>query len=159
MGRIKLPLTVGVDPLATTQIIEYIEVNEDISHNVILGRPVPKEFRVITSIYHFLMKFPTPNGVGYVKSFQYESRKCYNKEVRAAEKADRLNLIEEKSYKEVLTRSFSKEAVKFKRPCAMHSRWWNSYKNTYKRLQFFFGGGGGSTTNGVDVGSFHEWSQ
>ena len=38
VGRVKLPITLGVEPLATTQVAEFMIVNEDISYNRILGR-------------------------------------------------------------------------------------------------------------------------
>ena len=31
VGRVRLPITLGVEPLATTQIAEFMIVNEDIS--------------------------------------------------------------------------------------------------------------------------------
>lgn len=83
-GRIKLPLTLGEDPIMATQVMEFMVVNEDISHNTILGRPVLKDFRMVTSIYHFFVKFPTPSGVGCIKGCQSESLECYNKVVQVA---------------------------------------------------------------------------
>ena len=89
VGKIKLPMTLGEGPLSVTQMIEFMVVNEDISYNVIMGRPSLMEMRVVTSIYYLVMKFPTPNGTGCVRGYQYESRECYSKAIQATEKSSR----------------------------------------------------------------------
>lgn len=53
MGKVKLPLTLGAESMAITQITEFMVVYEDISYKTILGKPVLREFKVVTSIYHF----------------------------------------------------------------------------------------------------------
>ena len=70
VGRVRLPITLGVEPRAVTQVAEFMVVNEDISYNGILGRPILRDMRIVTSIYHLSMKFPTPNGVGCVRGCQ-----------------------------------------------------------------------------------------
>ncbi|XP_063935619.1 uncharacterized protein LOC135147089 [Daucus carota subsp. sativus] len=87
IGRVRLPITLGVEPLATTQVAEFMIVNEDISYNGILGRPIVRHMRIVTSIYHLSMKFPTPNGVGCVQGCQADSRECYSRALRSAVKA------------------------------------------------------------------------
>ena len=86
-GRVSLPITLGMVPLATTQVAEFMIVNEDISYNGILCRPILKKMRVVTSIYHLSMKFPTPNGVGCVRECQADSRECYSMVLSSAEKS------------------------------------------------------------------------
>lgn len=76
VGRVKLSITLGVESVATTHVAEFMIVNEDISYNGILGRPILKEMRVVTSIYHLSMKFPTPNGIGCIRGCQADSREC-----------------------------------------------------------------------------------
>ena len=39
-GRVRLPITLGGEPLTTIQVAEFMIVNEDISYNGILGRPI-----------------------------------------------------------------------------------------------------------------------
>ena len=63
----RLSITLGVEPLATTQVVEFMIVNEDIPYNGILGRSILRDMRKFTSIYHLSMKFPTPNRVGCVR--------------------------------------------------------------------------------------------
>lgn len=73
VGRVKLLITLGVEPSATTQVVEFMIVNE--------------EMRVVTSMYHLSIKFPTPNGVGCVRGCQADSRECYSRALSPAEKA------------------------------------------------------------------------
>lgn len=61
-------------------------LDQDSTHNTLLGWPFLKEMKVITSIYHIYMKFHTPKRVGCVKGYQYESRECYNRAVKEFDK-------------------------------------------------------------------------
>ena len=88
-GSIKLPVTLGEGPLSTTQVAEWLVVNQYSALNVVIGRPILKEMRIVTSIYHMSMKFPTPKGVGCVKGCQYNSRDCYNKAIHLGERRNR----------------------------------------------------------------------
>lgn len=83
--------------MTTTQVMDFVIVNEDISYNGILGRPLLKEMMVITSIYHLYMKFPTPEGIGCLKGCQFESRQCYMNAIRLAEKLNRHLLLMDES--------------------------------------------------------------
>nr|XP_017225259.1 PREDICTED: uncharacterized protein LOC108201488 [Daucus carota subsp. sativus] len=76
-GTIRLPVTLGEAPRAATQIAEFVIIDHPSAHNALMGRPLLKDMRIITSIYHLTLKFPTPGGVGCVKGSQYESRDCY----------------------------------------------------------------------------------
>ncbi|XP_074326905.1 uncharacterized protein LOC141664850 [Apium graveolens] len=67
MGSIRLPCTLGESPLSVTKMLEFKVLNQESSHNVLLGRPFLREMRVITSIHHLTIKFPMPNGVGSIK--------------------------------------------------------------------------------------------
>lgn len=81
-GIIRLPLTIGEEPFSTTQIIEFMMVDQESSHNALLGRPLLKDMRVIIYIHHLSMKFPTPNGIDCIRGCQEDSRECYNKSVQ-----------------------------------------------------------------------------
>ncbi|XP_074374786.1 uncharacterized protein LOC141715207 [Apium graveolens] len=74
MGSIRLPCTLGESLLSVIKMLEFKVLNDESSHNVLLGRPFLREMRVITFIHHLTNKFPTPNGVGSVKGSQYDSR-------------------------------------------------------------------------------------
>ena len=68
----------------------FLVVDCPLAFNAVLGRPTLKELRAITSIYHLLMKFPTPNRIGQVSSCQSEARECYNRSLRTMEKDKKL---------------------------------------------------------------------
>ncbi|XP_074336100.1 uncharacterized protein LOC141673268 [Apium graveolens] len=82
MGSVRLPVTLGEGALSVTQIIDFKVLDQDSAHNVLVGRPWLRAFRVITSIHHLMIKFPTPNRVGSLRGSQYESRDCYHKAVK-----------------------------------------------------------------------------
>ncbi|XP_074324376.1 uncharacterized protein LOC141661291 [Apium graveolens] len=89
MGSIRLPCTLGESPLSVTKMLEFKVLNQESSHNVLLGRPFLREMKVVTSIHHLTIKFPTPNGVGSIKGSQYDSRECYKQAMRGFRKDSR----------------------------------------------------------------------
>ncbi|XP_074336725.1 uncharacterized protein LOC141673896 [Apium graveolens] len=84
-GIIRLPITIGEEPYVATHIAMFTVVDQPCAYNVIVGRPLMRAMRMVISIHHITVKFPTPTGVGFLKSCQYESRVCYNQALRAAE--------------------------------------------------------------------------
>ncbi|XP_074328326.1 uncharacterized protein LOC141666231 [Apium graveolens] len=82
IGSIRLPVILGKGTPSVSQMIEFKVLDQDFVHNVLVGRPWLQAFRVITSIHHLMIKFPTPNGVGSLRGSQYESRDCYHKAVK-----------------------------------------------------------------------------
>ncbi|XP_074375206.1 uncharacterized protein LOC141716962 [Apium graveolens] len=82
MGSVRLPVTLGEGAMSVTQMIDFKVLDQDSAHNMLVGRPWLRAFRVITSIHHLMIKFPTPNGVRSLKGSQYESRNCYHKAVK-----------------------------------------------------------------------------
>ncbi|XP_074374144.1 uncharacterized protein LOC141714528 [Apium graveolens] len=86
MGSIRLPCTLGESPLSVTKMLEFKVLNQESSHNVLLGRPFLREMRVITSIRHLTIKFLTPNGVGSIRGSQYDSRECYRQAMKGFRK-------------------------------------------------------------------------
>ncbi|XP_075479303.1 uncharacterized protein LOC142520186 [Primulina tabacum] len=59
------------------------------SYNIILGRSVMNELKVIASTYHQKIKFSVRNQVGEVRGDQPSSRKCYGETVRVNQKKAR----------------------------------------------------------------------
>ena len=47
------------------------------AYNAILGRLTLNSWKVITSTYHLMIKFPTEYGVGEVQGDQVTACKCY----------------------------------------------------------------------------------
>ncbi|KAK1363262.1 hypothetical protein POM88_038823 [Heracleum sosnowskyi] len=88
-GTIRLPLTLGEGTLSATQVFDFLVVDQPTHYNALLGRPVLKEMRIVTSIYHLSMKFPTPTGVGCIKGCQYDSRDCYSRMIRSSRKGSK----------------------------------------------------------------------
>ncbi|XP_074337040.1 uncharacterized protein LOC141674218 [Apium graveolens] len=84
-GTIRLPVTIGEEPHVATQIAMFTVVDQPCAYNVIVGRPLMRAMRMVTSVHHTTIKFPTPTGIGILKSCQYESRVCYNQALKAAE--------------------------------------------------------------------------
>ena len=78
MGVITLPLTVGEYPRESYVMADFLVIDQPSPFNAVLGRPALKALKAITSIYHLLLKFPTPNRVGQVRGNQEEARRCYN---------------------------------------------------------------------------------
>ncbi|XP_074323313.1 uncharacterized protein LOC141660245 [Apium graveolens] len=82
MGSIRLPFTLGESPISITKMLEFKVLNQESSHNMLLGRPFLREMRVINFIHHLTINFPTPNGVGSIKGSQYDSRECYRQAMK-----------------------------------------------------------------------------
>lgn len=82
-GTISLPVTLG-DSNEMTKITEFLVVDCPSAFNGILGRPLLRNFKAVTSIYHLKIKFPTPTGIGEVNKSQRVSRDCYVRAVQMA---------------------------------------------------------------------------
>ena len=67
MGVITLPMTMGEYPRQSCVMADFLVIDQPSTFNVVLGRPSLRSLKAITNIYHLLMKFPTPNGVGKVQ--------------------------------------------------------------------------------------------
>nr|XP_017228021.1 PREDICTED: uncharacterized protein LOC108203549 [Daucus carota subsp. sativus] len=81
-GTIRLPVILGEAPRTATQISEFVIIDHPSAHNALMGRPLLKDMKIVTSIYHLTLKFPTPGGVGCVMGSQYESRDCYGRSLK-----------------------------------------------------------------------------
>ena len=63
---IKLSVIVGDHPRMWTVVIEFLAVDCSLAFNGVIGRPLLKALRVVTSIYCLTMKFSTVMGTGQV---------------------------------------------------------------------------------------------
>ena len=86
----QLAVMVGEHLKVSTVVVEFLMVDCPSVVNGIIGRPILKALKVITLIYHLTMKFPTAEGMGQVRGSQYDSKECYNKSLRLAEKERKL---------------------------------------------------------------------
>ncbi|VFQ70740.1 unnamed protein product, partial [Cuscuta campestris] len=57
--------------------IEFMVVQLDCAHHLILGRPGLEDLECVISPVHLCLKFNTPTGVGVAKGNQSLSRSCY----------------------------------------------------------------------------------
>ena len=95
VGVITLPLMVGEYPRESCVMADFLVIDQPSAFNAVLGRPSLRALKAITSIYHFWIKFPIPNGVGEVRGNQEEARMCYNQAVRSASKPRQVNVVDQ----------------------------------------------------------------
>ena len=86
----KLATTVGEHPWVSIVVIDFFVVDCPSTINGIIGRPLLKALKAITSTYHLTIKFPTAKGTREVWDSQYDSRECYKKSLKPEEKESRL---------------------------------------------------------------------
>ena len=65
-GAIDLPVMASIEHHQSTVKLTFMVVQAPLAYNAILGWPELNAFLAIVSIYHLMMKFLTPNGVGEV---------------------------------------------------------------------------------------------
>lgn len=82
MSATKLPVTLGEGTLSGTQMMEFMVLDQESAHNAFIWHPLLKKMKVVTSIYHLTMKFPTPHGVGTVRGSQHDSGERYHKAIK-----------------------------------------------------------------------------
>ncbi|KAL5573446.1 hypothetical protein UlMin_023043 [Ulmus minor] len=63
-STIALEVTFGTLPNAVTVKVNFLVVECLSVYHAIIGRPTLHRIRAIASIYHLIIKFPTPNGIG-----------------------------------------------------------------------------------------------
>ena len=96
VGVITLPLTVGEYPRESCVMADFLVIDQPSAFNAVLSRPSLRVLKAITSIYHLLMKFPTPNGVRKVRGNQEEARRCYNQAVKSASRLRQVNVVDQR---------------------------------------------------------------
>ncbi|XP_075633944.1 uncharacterized protein LOC142606489 [Castanea sativa] len=77
LGAITLLVTVGDYPHQITKDATFLVVDCSSTYNTILGCPTLNLWKVVTSTYHLMIKFPTKYEVGEVRGDQVAARKCY----------------------------------------------------------------------------------
>ena len=73
-----------------TIVIEFLIVDCPSAFNGMIGRPLLKTLKVVSSIHCLTMKFPMAAGIEQVRGKQWDSRECYNKSLELAEKREKL---------------------------------------------------------------------
>ena len=65
--RLTLRVTLGLDPQSVTRQVNFMVVKApSVAYNMILGRPILNDIRVVVSSCYQLMKFPSLARVGQV---------------------------------------------------------------------------------------------
>ena len=72
-------------------IIDFLVMDCLSIYNAVIRKPTLKALKAITSIYHLMMKFPTPEEIGYIHGSQFDLRECYNQSVRMGSDKKRLS--------------------------------------------------------------------
>ena len=83
-GTIKLVITLGEPPWAVTVVINFFAMKCSLAFNEVLGRPLLRALKAVTSIHCLTMKFPTAAGIGQVRGRQHDSKECYSKSLKLA---------------------------------------------------------------------------
>ena len=63
LSTITLSITIGDYLQQITKDVTFLVVNCSSSYNAILSRPTLNSWKVLTSTYHLMIKFPTEYGV------------------------------------------------------------------------------------------------
>ena len=74
---------------------DFLVINQLSAFNTVLNKPSLRALKAITNIYHLLMKFPTPNGMGKVYGNQNKARECYNQAVRIGSRPRQENIVDQ----------------------------------------------------------------
>ena len=59
-----LPITIETYPQQLNKEVNFLVIDCSSTYNAIIGRPTLNVWRVATSIYHLLVKFPTEYRIG-----------------------------------------------------------------------------------------------
>ena len=77
LGAITLAVTAGDYPQQITKEVTFLVVDYSSAYNAILGRPTLNSWKVVTSTYHLMIKFPMKYGVGELRGNQIAAQECY----------------------------------------------------------------------------------
>ena len=67
LGAVILSITVGDYAQQITRDVTFLVVDCSFAYNDILGRPTLNSWKVATSTYHLMIKFPTKYGIGELR--------------------------------------------------------------------------------------------
>ena len=77
LGVVTLSVMVGDYPQQITKDVTFLVVDYSSAYNAILGRLILNLWKVVTSIYHLMIKFPIDYGVRELRGNQVAARECY----------------------------------------------------------------------------------
>ncbi|XP_050250994.1 uncharacterized protein LOC126697904 [Quercus robur] len=77
LSTVTLSVMVGDYPQQITKDVTFLVVDCSSAYNAILGRPMLNSWKVVTSTYHLMIKFPTDYEVGELCRSQMAAHECY----------------------------------------------------------------------------------
>ncbi|XP_065633417.1 uncharacterized protein LOC136069139 [Quercus suber] len=77
LGSITFSMTVGDYPWQITKDVAFLVVDCSSAYNGILGRPTLNSWKVTTSTYHLMIKFPTDYRIRELRGDQMTACECY----------------------------------------------------------------------------------
>ena len=77
LDAVTLAVTVDDYPQQITKDVTFLVFDCLSTYNAILGRPTLNSWKVVTSTYLLMIKFPTEYGVEEVQGDQVATRECY----------------------------------------------------------------------------------
>ncbi|GJY18178.1 hypothetical protein Tco_0389669 [Tanacetum coccineum] len=76
IGKIKLEVKFGEGGLTCSIMMKFTVVRASSPYNIILGRTGMRDLRVVSSMVHAMVKFPTPGGIATVISHTEPVDEC-----------------------------------------------------------------------------------
>ena len=77
LGAITLSVVVGDYPQQIAKDVTFLVVDCSSAYNAILRQPTFNSWKVVTSTYHLMIKFPTDYEMGELRGNQVAARECY----------------------------------------------------------------------------------
>ena len=85
-GTIKLAVILEEHPRVSTIVTEFLTVNYLSAFNGVIGKPLLRALKVVTSIHYLTMNLSMTPRIGKVQGKYWDSRECYNKSLELAKR-------------------------------------------------------------------------
>ena len=72
VGSIILPMTIRTYPQQLTNEVVFLVIDCLFAYNAVIGRPTLNAWRIATSTYHLLVKFPTEYRIGEARETRWQ---------------------------------------------------------------------------------------
>ena len=100
LGAVTLLVMVGDYPQQIIRDVTFLVVDCSSAYNAILGRPTLNSWKVVTSTYHLIIKFPTDYEVGELRGSQVAARECYVAMMEMEDQIQAMNIEEHRMVSE-----------------------------------------------------------
>ncbi|RDX65345.1 hypothetical protein CR513_56003, partial [Mucuna pruriens] len=92
-GTVELNTIFGEGGTAKMIPVLYTMIEAEASYNIIMGRSTLNRLKVIVSMYHLCMKYPTIEGVGAVWADSGMAKRCYEDSLRVGQWRSAINTL------------------------------------------------------------------